>query len=209
MKAFWKYALIILGALAIDQASKLLIHYYMVPGQEIDVLGDWFRLHYVENPGMSFGVVLGGVYGKLILTSARILAIGFLIAYAYRLTQRRAHPGLILSITLVIAGALGNAFDSIFYGVLLDNATHGALTPWFHGQVVDMFYFPIAEGQYPNWVPGLGGSTFRFFRHIFNVADAFIFCGVVIILARQRTFFFKDLPETQTAGHPVEHPAAE
>ena len=186
-----KYFLLTLLVIIIDQTVKLLVHYNMELGiaGEIQVIGDWFRLHYMLNEGMAFGMKLNWEYGKVLLTTFRLLAsiAGVYILYYY--AKRGVHSGLLWSGALILAGAIGNVIDSIFYGVFLDNSPYNASSPWFHGQVVDMLYFPIFEFYWPAWVPFIGGDYFQFFSAIFNVADASIFIGVCIILIFQKRFF--------------------
>ncbi|WP_143959559.1 lipoprotein signal peptidase [Litoribacter populi] len=187
---YLKYFGIALLVIIIDQASKLLVHTQMdfgTPGQ-IKVIGDWFKLHYTTNPGMAFGMQLGSEYGKLILTSFRLIAMFGIGYYLYYLISKKAHVGYIVCIAMILGGAIGNLIDSIFYGVLLQNAPYNAPSPWFHGQVVDMFYIDIWEGFLPEWVPIWGGSYTALWP-IFNVADAAIFVGVAIILIFQTRFF--------------------
>lgn len=206
MKQYWKYFLIAFLVVAVDQTSKLLVHYNMVMGNlgEINVFGDWFRLHYLLNPGMAFGLKLDTTYGKLLLTLFRLIAIFAIGHYMVRLSKKETHRGLILSLALILGGALGNALDSIFYGVLLDNAPAGSPTPWLHGQVIDMLFFPLFEGNFPDWVPGIGGDHFLFFRPVFNLADSFIFIGVALILIRQKVFFAEpDVAEAKTEESPT------
>lgn len=200
MKQYWKYFLITFIVVAIDQASKLLVHYNMTMGSlgEVNVIGDWFRLHYLLNPGMAFGLKLDTTYGKLILTVFRLIAIFAIANYMVKLTRKQVHSGLIFSLALILGGALGNAVDSIFYGVLLDNAPANAPTPWLHGQVIDMLFFPMFEGHFPNWMPFVGGNEFLFFRPVFNLADSFIFVGVCLILLRQKTFFTDPAKKKET-----------
>lgn len=186
-----KYFLLTLAVIIIDQASKLLVHYNMDLGVngEIRVIGDWFRLHYMLNEGMAFGMKLDWEYGKVLLTSFRLLAsiAGIYILYYY--AKKNVHTGLLWSGALILAGAIGNVIDSMFYGVFLENAPYNAPSPWFHGQVVDMLYFPLFEFTWPSWVPVIGGNYFQFFSAIFNIADASIFIGVCIILIFQKRFF--------------------
>lgn len=187
-----KFFLAALGVIAIDQIVKLLVHFNMEPGMtgEVYVLGNWFRLHYLLNPGMAFGMKLDWEWGKLLLTFFRLAATIGIGYYIYLLVKRESHPGLVWSMALILGGAVGNLIDSIFYGVFLEgNVVPGAPTPWFHGQVVDMLYFPLYEGVLPDWVPAWGGEYFIFFRPVFNVADSAIFIGVAIILIMQKHFF--------------------
>lgn len=185
-----KYYLLAILVIAIDQIIKLLVHYNMEFGLagEIKLIGDVVKLHYTLNPGMAFGLELGSSYGKLILTWFRLFAMFFIAVYLYKLAKRNANPGLLWCIALILGGAIGNLIDSVFYGVLLDNAPYGSSTPWFHGQVIDMFYFDIWEGIIPHWVPVMGGSPMSLWP-IFNVADSAIFIGVLIILFNQKKFF--------------------
>jgi len=187
---YLKYFGIAFLVILIDQVVKMLVHYNMdfgTPGQ-IKVIGDWFKLHYTTNPGMAFGMQLGSEYGKFILTSFRLVAMFGIGYYLYYLINKKAHPGYIVCISMILGGAIGNLIDSIFYGVFLNNAPYNAPTPWFHGQVIDMFYFDIWEGFIPDWVPLWGGSYTALWP-IFNIADAAIFVGVAIILLYQTKFF--------------------
>lgn len=190
MNNYIKYFGIALLVILIDQAVKMLVHFQMdfgTPGQ-IPILGDWFKLHYTTNPGMAFGMELGSEYGKMILTSFRLVAMVGIGYYLSMIIKKENHPIYILCIAMILGGAIGNLVDSVFYGIWLDNAPYNAPTPWFHGQVVDMFYFDIWEGYIPEWVPLWGGSYTALWP-IFNVADASIFVGVAIILIFQNRFF--------------------
>lgn len=190
MNKYVKYFGIALLVILIDQAVKMLVHFEMdfgSPGQ-IKIFGDWFKLHYTTNPGMAFGMELGSEYGKLLLTSFRLVAMVGIGYYLYYILSVRQHPLYILCIAMILGGAIGNLIDSIFYGVWLNNAPYNASTPWFHGQVVDMFYFDIWEGRLPDWMPIWGGSYTALWP-IFNVADASIFIGVAMILIFQSRFF--------------------
>lgn len=193
----WKYYLAALVVIIIDQTTKLLVYYNMEMGSvgEINVIGEWFRLHYLLNPGMAFGLKSDHEYGKLVLTFFRLgamLAIGY---YIYYLAKRHARPGLLFCVALILGGAVGNVIDSTFYGVFLDNAPANVPTPWFHGQVIDMLFFPLFDGFYPDWFPVIGGRYFLFFSPVFNVADSSIFIGVVLILIFQQRFFKKEESE--------------
>jgi signal peptidase II len=185
-----KYYLLALLIIVIDQAVKLLVHYNMDMGLvgQIPVFGNWFKLHYTLNPGMAFGMQLGSEYGKLFLTIFRLVAMMGIAYYLYFLARKKVHPGLLWCVALILGGAIGNVIDSTFYGVLLDNAPHGSSTPWFHGQVVDMFYIDIWEGRVASWVPIFGGEYMALWP-IFNIADASIFVGVTLILIMQKKFF--------------------
>jgi len=195
---YFKYYLLSLLVIAIDQVVKVLVHYNMemgLPG-EIHLIGDWAKLHYTTNPGMAFGVELGSSYGKLILSTFRLVAMVGIGYYLYYLWKNKAHSGLIWCVALILGGAIGNLIDSIFYGVIFDNAPYGSSTPWFHGQVIDMFYLDIWEGIIPHWVPIIGGQAMSLWP-IFNVADSAIFIGVVIILFNQKKFFSTLHPEEE------------
>ncbi len=188
-KSPYKYLFLTLILILLDQAIKLWMYYDVLPNHygEIDIIPNIFKLHYVENKGMAFGMELGGEYGKLILTTFRLGAMVGICWYLVHLAQRNAHSGLLWSIAAVLGGAIGNVIDSTFYGVWLGNAPIGASTPWFHGQVIDMFYAYGLDGQYPDWLPFIGGDFNT--TPIFNFADACIFCGVVSILVFQQKFF--------------------
>jgi len=194
-----KYYLIALVVICIDQLSKLLVHEYMYIHQEVNVLGDWFRLHYLLNPGMAFGIRWKSEFGKMALTLFRIGAMFGIGYYLYRMTLKNAHAGFLVSMSLILGGAIGNVIDSTFYGVFLNNAPPDAPYRWFHGQVIDMLFFPIFDFYWPDWVPWLGGDNFVFFSPVFNVADSSIFVGVVCILILQRKFFVEK-EEAKTTG---------
>jgi signal peptidase II len=189
-----RYFLLALVIIALDQTSKLLVHNNMMMGTggEVDVLGDWFKLHYLLNPGMAFGLKSSHEYGKLLLTLFRLGAMIGIVYYIYYLYKKKAHQGLLWCMGLILGGAVGNVIDSIFYGVFLDNAPVGSPSPWFHGQVIDMLFFPLFDGYYPDWIPFLGGDYFLFFSPVFNIADSSIFIGVAIILIFQKRFFIAD-----------------
>jgi signal peptidase II len=188
MKIF-RYFLLALLIIIIDQTSKMLVHEHMYLHQEINVLGDWFRLHYLLNPGMAFGIKWNNEFGKLALTVFRIIAMIGIGFYLWKMAKKEAHSGFLWCMGLILGGAIGNVIDSTFYGVLLQNHPMGSPTPWFHGQVIDMLFFPIFEFYWPDWVPFVGGDYFLFFSPVFNIADSSIFIGVVIILLMQKRFF--------------------
>jgi signal peptidase II len=187
----YKFLLISVVIIIIDQTSKLLVYKYMELGTvgEIKVIGDWFRLHYLLNPGMAFGIRWENEFGKLALTIFRILAMFGIGYYLWKMAKSNAHTGFLVCMALILGGAVGNVIDSTFYGVLLQNHPVDSPTPWFHGQVIDMLFFPLFEFTWPSWVPFVGNEYFLFFSPVFNVADSSIFVGVVIILLFQRRFF--------------------
>lgn len=198
---FYRFLALALLVIAIDQAVKLLVHYNMPMGEvgEIKLVGDLFKLHYTLNPGMAFGVELGSDYGKLMLTSFRLVALTGITIWLHRLVQQQAPTGLLTCLALILGGAAGNIVDSIFYGVWLNNAPFGVVSPWFHGQVIDMFYLDIWKGYLPDWVPVLGGEWYSLWP-IFNVADACIFCGILTILVFQNSYFPTHTQEQKTAA---------
>ena len=171
----------------------------MTLGQEFHVAGNWFIIHFTENNGMAFGLQFAGGYGKLALSLFRIFAVGFLGWYIFRLAKSKTAFGVIFCFSLILAGAMGNIIDSALYGMVFSESTYfdlarllpaeGGYSTFLHGKVVDMFYFPILEGNYPQWLPILGGDHFIFFRPVFNVADSAITCGVISLLIFQRKFF--------------------
>ena len=176
----------------------------MMLGEEIHFFGNYGMIHFTENNGMAFGMELGGNWGKLILSVFRLGAVAAIGYYMWYLIKNKAHQGLVLCIAAILAGALGNILDSVFYGVIFSDSYYqvatlfpqaGGYSSWLQGRVVDMFYFPILQGHYPQWVPGVGGDQFIFFRPVFNTADSAISVGVAIILLFQKKFFGK---ETQT-----------
>ena len=196
-----KAGIIIFIVLLIDQVLKFWIKTHMYLGEEIPVMGDWFILHFTENEGMAFGLKFGGDGGKLVLSLFRILAIVLIGIYLYRLSKRNASTGLILSFSLIFAGALGNIIDSAFYGLIFGESSYhnvAALFPegggygrFLYGNVVDMLYFPLFRGILPDWIPFLGGQHFIFFRPVFNVADSAITVGVSVLILFQRKFYQK------------------
>ncbi|MEZ4946554.1 MAG: lipoprotein signal peptidase [Cyclobacteriaceae bacterium] len=190
-----KYFLIALVVIIIDQASKLLVYNYMYLHEEINVIGEWFKLHYLLNPGMAFGIRWENEFGKLALTIFRIGAMIGIGYYLYQMTLKKAHTGFLISMALILGGAVGNVIDSTFYGVFLGNQPIGSYSPWFHGQVIDMLFFPIFDFMWPEWVPMVGGEYFLFFSPVFNIADSSIFIGVATILIFQKRFFKESLSE--------------
>lgn len=184
-----------------DQALKFYIKLNYLYGEEHKIFGNWFRLHFVENEGMAWGWSFGGAFGKIALTLFRLAAVIFGVFYIRKIIRNKEHRGFIFCAALIFAGALGNLIDSMFYGMIFNNSTEfqvarflpeeGGYAGFLHGRVVDMLYFPIADGFFPNWVPVWGGEYFEFFRPVFNIADASISIGVVAILLFQKKFFGK------------------
>ena len=172
----------------------------MIPGSmgEISVIGDWFKLHFTENDGMAFGLELPGTWGKLVLTLFRLVAVTGIIYYLRMQAKAKATTSTIVLLALILGGAHGNIIDSVFYGQwftdggfgLSEWASNGnGYAPYFHGRVVDMFYFPLIHGTYPTWFPFKGGESFTFFSAIFNIADAAISTGLISILVFKRSLF--------------------
>jgi len=184
-KPFLTAAFIILA----DQIIKTWVRAHMQLQDEIRFLGSRGMLHYTENNGMAFGMEWGGDAGKLALTLFRIVAVCGIIYTLIYLIKHKYHRGLIMNVALILAGAMGNIIDSTFYGVMYKYA------PLFHGRVVDMFYFPLLRGTYPSWFPFWAGESFEFFRPVFNLADASICVGVIMILLYQKRYFKHEKPE--------------
>lgn len=192
-------ALIILAVLLADQLLKFWVKQSFFLGESMPLFGQghtWAYLQFVENRGMAFGLEFGGNAGKMALTIFRILAlvgIGWLL---HKAVKERRGGMLEASLALVFAGALGNIIDSTFYGLIFDASTpfqkavlfppDGGYAPLLHGAVVDMFYFPLLHGRFPQWVPLWGGQEYEFFRPVFNIADAAISVGIIMVVLVQR-----------------------
>lgn len=204
---------IVIGILLIDQIIKFYIKTHLFLGQEFQVAGDWFIIHFTENNGMAFGMEFEGKYGKLFLSLFRVLAVAGIGWYLFDLVKKHAHRGLVTSIALIFAGAIGNIIDSAFYGILFSDSNYqvaqflpeeGGYAGFLHGKVVDMFYFPLLEGHFPDWLPFWSGEHFIFFRPVFNVADASISIGVALILIFQKHFFSKEESATSSSELPID-----
>ncbi len=181
--------LIALGVLLviIDQVIKVLVKTNMSIGDSIHVFGDWFQIYFIENEGMAFGMKFGGAVGKFLLSLFRIVLFGFLVWWINRLLKKPGTPfGVAVGLTLITAGAFGNIVDCLFYGLIWDYA------PFMFGRVVDMFYFPIIDTVFPDWMPLIGGRPFRFFAPVFNFADSCVTCGALYLLFFQFRFFAKE-----------------
>jgi len=189
MKGYTKPLIVIFLVLLADQVLKTWIKTHMYLGQEFNIIGKWFIIHFTENNGMAFGMEFGGEFGKLALSLFRIAAVGGIGYGLHYLIKHKYHRGLIINVALIFAGASGNIIDSVFYGKIYGYES------WFHGRVVDMLYFPIAQGHFPSWIPIWGGDEFVFFRPVFNLADAAISVGVILILIFQKNYFKEDVKD--------------
>jgi signal peptidase II len=193
-----KSILLVVLILLADQVLKIYIKTHMMLGESFNLIGNWAIIHFTENNGMAFGMEFGGEFGKMALTIFRILAVILIGYYLLRIIREGAPTGAAIGIALILAGALGNIIDSVFYGVIF-NDSYGSIATLFpkeggyssllHGRVVDMFYLHLIDTTWPDWVPFKGGSDFVFFRPIFNIADSSISIGVVYLLLFQRKFF--------------------
>ena len=191
-------SILIIVLVIIDQALKIWIKTHFQLHESIEIT-PWFYLYFTENPGMAFGIE---VIGKLFLTLFRIVAVGFIGYYLYKLVKANYKFGFIACVSMVLAGAMGNIIDSIFYGVIFNHSygqvatfmpAEGGYASWLHGKVVDMFYFPLIETTFPDWLPIWGGQEFIFFRPIFNLADSAICVGVFSLLLFYRHTLSKSL----------------
>jgi signal peptidase II len=194
-----KAILIIFLILILDQILKIWIKTSFYIGESRPVFGHWFYLHFTENEGMAYGMKLGGPWGKLILSIFRIIAVIAIGWWLYASTKKGAGFLLILSISFILAGAIGNIIDSAVYGLIFSESSYmqiavmfpkgGGYASFLHGKVVDMLYFPLIETHFPKWVPFFGGDEFIFFRPVFNIADSSITTGVLMLIVFQKKIF--------------------
>jgi signal peptidase II len=193
-----KSVLFIILILILDQILKIWVKTHMEIGQEIHLLGDRGMIHFIENNGMAFGMEMGGKPGKLILSIFRVIAIFGIGWFLNSLVVKKTNLGLILAVSAIMAGAIGNIIDSAFYGMIFNESYNqvatlfppeGGYSSFLHGRVVDMFYFPVISTHWPDWSPINAGESFVFFRPVFNIADSAITCGVISIILFQKRMF--------------------
>ena len=197
VKRGWLAAAIVLAVLVIDQVIKIWVKTHMMLHEQIEVLS-WFKIVFIENNGMAYGMEIGS---KLVLSIFRIIAIAFLGWYIAQQVRKQARWGYIICLAMIMAGAAGNIFDSMFYGLIFNASSEfytsyfvpfgTGYAPFLMGKVVDMFYFPLIVTTWPDWVPYVGGNPYVFFSPIFNFADSSISVGVVLLLL----FYRKEISE--------------
>ncbi|MER3497375.1 MAG: lipoprotein signal peptidase [Chitinophagaceae bacterium] len=211
-------AIIIALIIIADQALKIWIKTNFPTGHVTNVLGSKFQLYFVENSGMAWGWKFGNETGKIVLTLFRLAAVIFGTWYLGRIVKQKHHKGFIICAGLIYAGALGNLIDSMFYGMIFDKGMHfdpsikefvtysgvasfssHGYSSFLHGSVVDMLYFPLVKSNFPQWMPLVGGKEFEFFSPIFNIADASISIGVILLLLFQKRFFRRHHQQHQPA----------
>jgi len=193
-----KAAIFIILILIADQILKLWVKTHMVIGQEIQMFGNWGLLHFIENNGMAFGMEMGGKTGKIILSLFRIVAIAGIAWFLNSLIKKNSYIGLIMAVSAILAGAIGNIIDSAFYGMIFSESytqpavifpPGGGYSSFLLGKVVDMFYFPVINTTWPDWSPFRPGESLVFFRPVFNISDSAITCGVLAIILFQKKMF--------------------
>ena len=207
-----KSLIIIFIVLLIDQISKIYIKTHFVLGESVEVFS-WFKILFIENEGAAWGTKLSDILpisesvGKLFLTIFRLFAIAGIGYWLYDIIRKKSASILILAVSLIFAGALGNIIDSVFYGIIFNDSNHQVASifsdePYgklFYGKVVDMLYFPLIDTTWPEWVPKFGGKNFRFFEPIFNIADSAISVGVGVLLIFNKKAFGKEKTEIQNS----------
>ena len=190
-KQLYIVSAILFAILVVDQIVKIMVKTHMHIGEDIPLIGEWCRLHFIENEGFAFGTSFGGTVGKIFLTLFRIVASGIIVWIILRLIKEGRRKSLVYCLTLILGGALGNLIDSCFYGLIFNESYYqvatlfppeGGYAPLLQGKVVDMFYFPLFAFDWPVWVPLIGGNHFEFFNAIFNVADSAITIGVIWLI---------------------------
>lgn len=221
--------LLILFIIVLDQVVKIYIKTHFVNGDDVKILGDWFRLHFIENEGMAYGLKISeSVIGKLILSTFRLVAVVFGFYLLKQLILKGYKRGVIICGSLILAGALGNLIDSLFYGQIFSDSPYSCFSGYYEnmssmmanhnrdavahftqfgqgygkflqGKVVDMLYFPLIDTTMPKWVPFLGGKPFVFFEPVFNIADAAISIGVVVLVLFQKSLLTKKTPVPEAA----------
>lgn len=202
--------MIVTVILLIDQAIKVWVKTHMYKGESIRI-ADWFYIHFTENPGMAFGME---IFDKLFLTSFRIVAAIAIIYYLWKLCRKTVYnvpTGYIICLSCILAGAIGNIIDCVCYGAIFSESTYYELAhfvspgdgyaPWFYGKVVDMFYFPLIETNWPSWMPFVGGEHFIFFSPIFNFADSAISCGIVVLLLFYNKYLTTESPQEENSNN--------
>ena len=186
--------LLVSALIVVDQVVKILVKTNMQIGEDIPLIGEWCRLHFIENEGFAFGMSMGGATGKVVLTLLRLVASAAIAWLLVRLVKGGTRSSLVVSLALIFAGAVGNLVDSCFYGLIFNESYYsvatlfpaeGGYAPLLQGKVVDMFYFPLFEFDWPTWMPLVGGNHFEFFNAIFNVADSAITIGIVWLIIDQ------------------------
>ena len=203
----WKIIILVTVILVFDQMLKIWVKTHMFIGQDFHVVGNWFLIHFVENPGMAFGLEFGGKAGKLFLSVFRLILIMVFIYYIRVLIRKKAPQGFILCVSLILTGAIGNMIDCAFYGLIFGSGTtfnaelgsyisysgisqfsNDGYALFLQGCVVDMLSFPIIQGTYPDWVPFKAGSSFVFFHAIFNIADMAVTIGIFSVVLFHRKY---------------------
>jgi len=199
-----KSILIIFLVILLDQIIKIWIKTHMYLGQEFNIFGNWFIIHFTENNGMAFGMEMSGDFGKICLSLFRIIAVIGIGWYLYKIIKSNGTNTAIISLSLIFAGALGNIIDSAFYGIIFNDSSfqvasffpkEGGYSSFLHGKVVDMLYFPIIQGYFPEWFPFWKNESFVFFRPVFNIADSSITTGVLSIIVFQKYFYKKPIQQ--------------